>query len=114
MSSTETSNAPKFTVPRSVGVRRPLGRIQPGWWVHLEPNEGYDDAVPSWEQVTTVFETNRGNITLVVDVPKGDENAITEHKTVEAVTLTEREAKRYGLGAVASAASRNQRAEAGL
>lgn len=96
----ETTTNPRIATPRAVGTWRLVGRVQPGWWVHLEPCPGAPEGTRGeWAQVSWYMDTNRGNRTLVFteDATDGDGNSITSHKNDQAVTLTEREAKKYGL-----------------
>lgn len=97
---TETTDI-KHTLSRSVGQWRPVGRIQPGWWIHLEPiTDAPEGTVGSWEQVITTMDWSGGSRTLVLDCDSdNDGNAIRAPKAQQAVTLTEREARKHGLGA---------------
>ncbi len=96
----------KTSIPRSAGRTRPVGRLQPGWWVHLEAVE--DGAVDGWEQVKTLIDWSDQTRTIVFteDVAPGDGNAVRAHRNDEAVTLTGREAAKLGLAADAVAGAR--------
>jgi hypothetical protein len=98
---------PRTTTPRNVGTRRPVKNIKPGWWVHMEANPGYEDRGDAWEQVKWIADYTNGARQIVFDRELDpddpqDGNMVVAHKDDTAVTLTEREAKRHGLGVEAA------------
>lgn len=98
-----TTTDPRATIPRTAGTTRPVARIQPGWWIHLEANPGYEDTHgDAWECVAWIADWTGGNRQLVFDREldpndPADGNMVVAHKTDEAVTMTAAEAKRHGL-----------------
>ncbi len=91
-----TNTDAKTAIPRNAGTPRPVARIQPGWWIHLEAVPG-EDVADGWEQVAWIADTNRGNRMIVFHAPEDAENMVKARKSDEAVTLTVREAARLGL-----------------
>lgn len=91
---------PRVDIPRSAGTYRPVGRLQPGWWVHLEPHHDAPEGTRGeWGQVKLLMDWADRTRTIVFaqDATDGDGNAIRAHKADDAVTLTEREATKLGL-----------------
>lgn len=92
--STETTTDIKHTLPRDVGIMRPIRRVQSGWWVHL--NASPSGKIPAgWEQVD--FSGEAAGIVSLFWVNK-DEPPHGAHRDDEVPTLTEREARKHGLG----------------
>lgn len=98
---TTTTDNPRTSIPRSAGKWRQIGRIQPGWWVHLEATEGAPEGTgDAWSQVRIILDYERpaGVRALVFDeVDEDGGNTIRAYKTDDAVTLTAREAAKLGL-----------------
>jgi hypothetical protein len=96
-----TAADPKFAIPRSAGAHRPVRNIKPGWWVNLEalPDAPAGTPPSEWAQVKMLIDYTSGwrAIVFTRDTDDGDGNMVRAHKTDDAVTLTEREAKRLGL-----------------
>jgi hypothetical protein len=98
---TTTTDNPRTTIPRSAGTWRKIGRIQVGWWVHLEETDGAPEGTgDAWSQVRMILDYTvpAGVRALVFDeVDEDGGNTIRAYKSDDAVTLTAREAAKLGL-----------------
>ena len=88
--------------PRSAGTFRSITRLREGWWVHFSsPDHG-----EAWRQITDILDVETAGIRVVrftfdYQPPGESDKRVGMLAPATVVSLTEREAVKLGLQAIA-------------